>query len=1057
MISSEQVAALMEAQQRRSTMLQATYAGGYMPQGGTSQYPPSFSYAPQNPTAGARTAAFAGSAIQAVPGAITTASAAAGVASMFGVQNMAVRAMTSPFFDPFGYGIAQGARAAGGALMGGQGVAAAGAAGFSAAAPMMAAGAVGAGALYGGARLIGQGFQDYSGMQGAMSRYQFANAGAPGMRGFSTQDMSSIMRTMRGTDANDPFTSFGDTQRMLQGFNDMGMGQNVRDAQEVSSRLKKMMQAVKDIARTTGSTLDDAMSNYSQMRQSGFFSNRDVVGNASNMRMAEGMGISRGAFLGAQQAGSSTYRHMAMSGRSGALQATGTAESLLTMMGLGGTSSDKIMDVFGSEDAAGGALEFGRQASGGLGNFLRNSGQGNALMLAGGEMKDGVFTGRMNKDFMDKVSRGELGLQDMSRIAASRPRDRKAMLSYKDNSSRIAGDLLQRDDSMVAVVEMIRQSTKNNGGDQAAQQLIQTYLGVNEEVAKMMMDITKNWTKISSEKQSKILEEARTAREQVRLRQNYTAGGIAQRLSGNISDIFAPVRQAGADMSASIQQGMTDLSNSVMGIDPRTGVGASQVSRGLAMAMQGKAVSPIDGTSVSAGRLSDQFAKSVAMRTGVAGDGTFDADLHGLTADQRGALDAYIAKNRGAMTKTLDRALLTGQGNFWEDQIGTKLSSVLGDVGDARALAPYAMSQMGDSGRALAAQALQRRPGANALYGAGDTMETLTSKMTSKYSGWFGTGIAKGDFQQLQNSSTAQDLLTAVSAAGKNAFGGGDMGDAYTQEVLRLQRMGVSPADAKEAARSSLNKKFGVSAGMEDYEAVSRIAQGMSADEFGNVAYGVSQASGQRGLQAAFDSVLRGGFGGLERSPTLAKGLQDFATGALLSGDGTASYAKLLGGNDDLSGLSADDPFVTKFRRQREAYRGFAGKESVSEEDLAKSLGWGVSDLDSKLGRPFQNMRSGGITGEEAQKLFAQGAGLNLLGDAAAGGTGVSLRSNDVTAASDVQQAMEQTVEVQQGMLRVLTNLDTSTSATKDELLKIRGTPNPAVDSTARPAGNSTD
>ena len=85
MLSSEQVAALMAAQQQRNAMLQAAGQGGYLPSAGASQYPPTFSYGQQGPGVAARGAALMGAGIQAVPAAAMAASGVAGVASMFGV------------------------------------------------------------------------------------------------------------------------------------------------------------------------------------------------------------------------------------------------------------------------------------------------------------------------------------------------------------------------------------------------------------------------------------------------------------------------------------------------------------------------------------------------------------------------------------------------------------------------------------------------------------------------------------------------------------------------------------------------------------------------------------------------------------------------------------------------------------------------------------------------------------------------------------------------------------------------------------------------------------
>lgn len=1043
MISSEQVAALLAAQQQRTAMLQAASSpgGGYQPTSGASAYPPTFSYAQAGPGPGARTAGMVGAAVQAAPMALMAASGAAGLASMFGVQSPLVRGLTSPFVDPFGHGIMQGFSAGKTALMGGQGVFAAGSAGVGAAAPWLLGGAAVGGAAYAGARMLGQGFQDYSGMQGAMSGYQFANAGAPGGRGFSHRDLSGIMSSMRDFDRTDAFTSFGDTQRMLQGFNEMGMGQNVRDAKEISSKLKKMMGAVREIAKMTGTTIDDAMSTYGQMRQSGFFTSQDVMGNAANMQRARGLGISTGAYIGAQQAGASLYRSTGLGGSAGARQMTGNAEALLVS---GVATSEQIMDTFDSPDAASGALRFGQKVTSGLANFYQNTAMGRASLMAFGEMRDGKYTGGLDAAVDDM---GGMGATDISRRAGARSRSREGTFSFLGNEQNITTAMLGRDDAIVTAVRQIQQTTKNIGGDGAARELIRELMGLSQKESQIVLDLVNTWEQTSRALQAKRVEELRAERLAVTMTRDYSLAGITQKVTGGVSDMLSPVSRAGSSASSAIQQASVSGWNALLGVQANVG---GLEREGIRAALGGGARM----TSASPGALSRDLLLTDAARSGATTEDTF-----GFLGDARNSpeVQAEIARltKDQRFQEQLRAAILSGEDG---DRAGLNLTlarEVSGQLKHGTDMRNYILTQAG--GGVLAGRNIQDMGVGNSLYKAqaGGSVRDVAAKEAARTNGsiwgasWSGVAEASRAYASL-DSTSMQEIMLAISQQGD--FGGGKQGDLFS--TLKLEQKG-SNEEMDAAAVAALNKKYGVEKTAEEWKTVSFLAQRGTPEEFSSFASSIAAAATSQGGYQALEAAKSGGFGGLGRS-AVGAGLTSFLETALNGGDATAEYAKLLGSDTtDLSRFSGD-PFADRFREQRDSYKKYKARGSgiVKEEELLKMFrAPDMSALSKSLGQAYIDRAGGGITGAEAADLIAQSGSEDMVGLAAAGGTGMSTRANElvVTQMASVADLVARQNLIADKLIQGATDSALAHAAVKDEMLKMKGLDTNGV---AGPVGN---
>ena len=544
MLTSQQISALIAAQQQQLAILQRALPSGQVPvpNMGVSQYPPSFSYGYAGPPAGAGGVAAMGGVLGAAPVALGAAQTGAAIASSFGVSNLA----TSILAPSFGGGLA----------------------GLAAGAAIPAAALAGTAYVAGAAR---QGLAGFAETQGTMSNYGFANINAARGRGFSTQDQLGMYRMMEQFQAKDPYTTMQDMQSMLRAFNDMKMGQGIRDAKEFADKFKKMSETVIDMARMMGTTLEDAARRFGEMRQAGFISGADLRRNAVDMMIAQGRGIDQGSFMAAQQQGAALTRSQGMMGRLGAQSVSGISSGVMGAMERGLTTEAGLMDVFGTANAGEASLQFGQEMTGNISNFLMSP-QGQAFLAAAGERDaSGKFTGKLSQQRLSQLTAGGVNAQDMLNQAAGAIQGTsESALSYANQKTSLANEFMRRDSKMKDVVDMMRRYAERTGrpGDDMTKLIIKRYLGVDTARAELAMKMAEDYEKEADSKLRQQVAELSAQEMQMRLKTGGTAEGIMTGIKGKISDfVESPIRAVTAGAAAKYQQFAQGVQDYIAGVD----------------------------------------------------------------------------------------------------------------------------------------------------------------------------------------------------------------------------------------------------------------------------------------------------------------------------------------------------------------------------------------------------------------------------------------------------------------------------------------------------------
>ena len=581
MITSQEINAMI-AMQGQGVGYSGMPVAGPVP--GASQYPPQFSYAAPVMTGGAIGQAAAGGLMNSFgPAAGGLSSAAMNVSMAAGIGGWAA--------GKLGYGGASSALGAigGSRILGGlsnlnpmnaaftgafaAGEATVAAGGFGslltgAGLRGLATGAVG-GVLSSPAALIGlaaaplamgmhRGAQQYSQTAGMLGAYnQFANPFAATGRGFSDTQMSGMVSQMRAFQAESPFISMRDMQQSMARFNEMGMNQGERDAQEFSKKFTQMAKTVTAMSKAMGTTMDEASKVFAQMRSVGFYTGADVAGNTLRTMTLRGEGISGATTLAAQAAGGGITRAGGLGTTPGAKAVGGVMSMFTGARGVGALSNEEMMNITGAATPEQAIAQLSTSVTGSLTNFYTGTGVGQAMLAAlGATDKSGAFTGGLDAEMVEKLRSGQLNINNLVGAGRSKVSTRNAALSFKTKGQDVAGALLSQGDPTAAIGAIMQSVAGDKFQDMDPENLItlltERIQGLSRKEAEAMTKLYREGEKIRRESQQQMRAEMQAEIFMTDVKERHSFEGFKRRFMGGISDSFAPLNEFGQQVSVGL-------------------------------------------------------------------------------------------------------------------------------------------------------------------------------------------------------------------------------------------------------------------------------------------------------------------------------------------------------------------------------------------------------------------------------------------------------------------------------------------------------------------------
>lgn len=402
-----------------------------------------------------------------------------------------------------GFGLSAGGAALGGglgAMLGGPagliGGAAMGALPLGVAAPLIAAPAM---AAYGFSQMQ-QGMQQNNMMQQALGGFNFGNPGAATGRGFSQGQAGQITSMARGMASGLGPGGFGDITQAIAAIPDMGLMQGVRDAEEFQKKFRGLMNTVKSMTTVLGVSLQEALPFFQGLRSSGFYNQQDIVAQSVNRQMAGSVGITGPQFMANLHQGASLAQAY------GSRRASGASLNQSVAMGIGMGVQEGILDEDMVTEAAGGRM--GGEAYSFLAGRMSQQtfrfttgGKGRKMLRALGEVKEGRYTGAIDRGQLTRWRAGEIGFGNLGGDRGGSDK------SFRANESRLRGGA-----ASALGTDLIGQMVESAMGDKDLEGL------EREDVVSTLMQKYTNLGQAEAELYAEMARESRTLSRQRRVR-----------------------------------------------------------------------------------------------------------------------------------------------------------------------------------------------------------------------------------------------------------------------------------------------------------------------------------------------------------------------------------------------------------------------------------------------------------------------------------------------------------------------------------------------------------
>jgi hypothetical protein len=362
----------------------------------------------------------------------------------------------------------------------------------------------GIGSAVGGAiQAVGGSFMEGAHEQQAVERtlgqFQFQNANSRTGKGFSRNDAMQVGSMMRQIeDMPQMLTSFGELNRLMDKMGQMGLMNGLRDAGEFMKKFRDTVHVLKDLSKVMGTTMEGALQAFGESRMSGFYGQADIVKNVMNRQLTSSLtGMNQSQVGALQQFGSQLGHQMGGSRKTGAQFATRTAAQLGMANQLGILSNDQIMEMTGKEGAEG--IQDLSASMTQLGYKMGYSNVGQAMTLALGKTEGGRYTGEMDQELVDRVRRGEIGINELKSLARKKSGTRGAKLSFAAHKERLRSEMVGAVGTEGIGMQLQELLGERGWNNPDATNLVMQRFGASEEQANLMQQMMPNLQNIGSQ------------------------------------------------------------------------------------------------------------------------------------------------------------------------------------------------------------------------------------------------------------------------------------------------------------------------------------------------------------------------------------------------------------------------------------------------------------------------------------------------------------------------------------------------------------------------------
>lgn len=426
------------------------------------------------------------------------------------------------------------------------------------------------------------GAQEQSAVERVLGQnFNFSNS-ATGSRGFNRQQGMAIGDMVRQLEhVPEMMTSMGELTRIMDKMGQMGMMNGVTNVRDFGSKFKSTLSVLKEMSKVVGSTMEEALPLFGEIRRSGMYSTSDVLKNAMQRQVVGGLtGMNQG------QVGQVAAYGAQLGFATGGSRATG-AQHALRMAGqlgmanqMGILSNDKIMELTGMEGSEGLQALSGQITQAGY--RMSGSALGTAMSIAMAEQKNGHFTGKMDSALMERFRSGEISKSEMLKMVHQKTGSRGSKMSYVTKRGELRSEMAGQM-GVEGQLNMLQMVLGERGYDNPdALNIVSQGFGLDERESGLLVELGKRMPDINIEMKQRGRSEAKRIAQESFMKQNYSWGSVKAKVGKKIEGVITePFKQFGAELRNSINQTVDDF------IDDITGKYKVEVTQGMSSLMRG--------------------------------------------------------------------------------------------------------------------------------------------------------------------------------------------------------------------------------------------------------------------------------------------------------------------------------------------------------------------------------------------------------------------------------------------------------------------------------------
>ena len=390
--------------------------------------------------------------------------------------------------------------------------------------------------------------------------FQFSSASSRSGFGFGRGDRDSLRKTIQGMSYSKEISAdFEEIVRVTDKLAKQGNFFGQTQISSVQRQLKDSLRAIKDLAKMTGSTLEEALPLFGQFRSMGL-STREIGAFGRQAVATSGIiGLGQGTVMNAAYGGVQRALAAGQSARMGADMGIRGVGDISVMVRNGMLSREDIFHMTGESDPEAGVAALSNRIND-IGQRFSQTGIGTVMYAALAEKDGDRFTGRLDSGKVALAMKGRYSQGDLQSMAQKNLRGRESMVSFQAQKDELAF-AAQAQLGAGGMFSLYDQMLDGKGFSDAERRLLLEHQGMSSKEAELIQKLSRSLNKIRDERIAKMTQQIIMTDERARAKRERSIEGRLQDVRRTVDRVLSPLSEFGASAANYLSRGMETMSD----------------------------------------------------------------------------------------------------------------------------------------------------------------------------------------------------------------------------------------------------------------------------------------------------------------------------------------------------------------------------------------------------------------------------------------------------------------------------------------------------------------